>query len=486
MADAAWLHMDQATNPMVVNGLNLLAAPADPDLAADLLQERLVDRFPRFRQRIVDPLGRAPAFEDDPTFEIADHVHRLSLPAPGDRAAFQRMVGDLVTQPLDPGKPLWHAYLIEDYENGAAILWRIHHCIADGVALSRVMLSTTDGGEAAAGEVAAPAPGLGPLGEAAAGVRGVADAARGAGAAVLHEGMETLAHPGHLRRLLDSAIGDASVAAKLLSAPADSASSLRQPLTGTRAVAWSRPLSLEAVRESAHREGGTINDILVAALAATVGEVLASTGGLPEEIHAMVPFNLRPPDEPMPAELGNEFALILLALPLGELSPDERLQLIKGRMGEIKRSHEAPISYGVISAMGAAPQWVEDRVIGHFSERASLVVTNVPGPPVQLNFAGVPIRGVLVWAPCSGSLGLTVSIFSYAGLITVGFMADAALTADPESLALAYERQVVLYCGQDVFAHEPEQEDPEQEGSGSEEIAPDSRAGSRPPGERPR
>jgi WS/DGAT/MGAT family acyltransferase len=476
MADAAWLHMDRATNPMVVNGLNLLAGPADPDLAADVLQKRLVDRFPRFRQRIADPLGRTPAFEDDPTFDIADHLHRLSLPAPGDRAAFQRMVGDLVSQPLDPGKPLWHTYLIEDYEEGAAILWRIHHCIADGVALSRVMLSTTDGGEAAAGEVAPPAPGKGLLGEAAAAVRGVAGAARGAGAAVLHEGMETLAHPGHLAQLLDSALSDATTAAKLLSAPADSASSLRQPLTGTRTVAWSRPLSLEAVRESAHREGATINDILVAALAATVREVLAPDSGLPEEIHAMVPFNLRPPDEPMPAELGNEFALILLSLPLGDLSPDERLRLIKMRMGEIKNSHEAPIAYGVISAMGATPHWVEDRVISYFSDKASLVVTNVPGPPQQLNFAGVPIRGVLVWAPCSGSLGLTVSIFSYNGLITVGFMADTALIADPESLARAYERQVVAYCGQDVFAQEPWPEE-----SGSEEIARGTNAGTTPP-----
>jgi hypothetical protein len=145
-------------------------------------------------------------------------------------------------------------------------------------------------------------------------------------------------------------------------------------------------------------------------------------------------------------------------------------------MGEIKNSHEAPIAYGVISAMGATPHWVEDRVISYFSDKASLVVTNVPGPPQQLNFAGVPIRGVLVWAPCSGSLGLTVSIFSYNGLITVGFMADTALIADPESLARAYERQVVAYCGQDVFAQEPWPEE-----SGSEEIARGTNAGTTPP-----
>ncbi len=111
-------------------------------------------------------------------------------------------------------------------------------------------------------------------------------------------------------------------------------------------------------------------------------------------------------------------------------------------MRTIKDSHEAPIAYGLISAIGLTPPWVEDRLIGYFTDKASLVVTNVPGPREPLSFAGVPITGVLVWAPCSGSLGMTVSIFSYAGEVTVGFMADTALSVDPELLARAYEREL--------------------------------------------
>jgi diacylglycerol O-acyltransferase / wax synthase len=454
MADAAWLHMDRPTNPMVVNGLKLLAEAPDPDLVAELLRERLVNRFPRFRQRIVDPLGRTPAFEADPDFDIDDHLHRVVLPPPGDRAALQKMIGELVTPPLDPGKPLWHAYLIEGYEDGAALLWRIHHCIADGIALGRVMLATTDGGEDAAGEVAAPESSRSAIREVVDAPLQVAAAARGAGAAVLHEGMETLAHPGHLRGLLDSARRDATTAAKLISASTDSPSGLRRPLTGTRHVAWTRPISLAAVREEAHSQRATINDVLVASLAGAVRQALAPSGELPEEIRAMVPFNLRPPEQPIPAELGNEFALILLALPLEDLRPAERLRLVSRRMQEIKESHEAPISYGLITAIGSTPSWVEERLIRFFSDKASLVVTNVPGPRRKLSFAGVPIEGVLVWAPCSGSLGLTVSIFSYDDRITVGFMVDAALLADPDSLARAYEEQATLYCGRDAFKSE--------------------------------
>ena len=440
-ADAAWLHMDRPTNPMVVNSVVLLDEPPDPGAVAEVLERRLVAEFPRFRQRIVEPLGRAPAFEDDPGFDVADHLHRRALPAPGDRAALQALVGELVTPQLDPAKPLWRVYLIEGYEGGAALLWRIHHCIADGIALSRVMLSITEGG--GPGEPPAPPPpAKGVLRRLADVPLGALSAARGLGAAAVHEGMESLAHPDHLRELAGTALRDVSTAAELLAGPADAPSALRAPLAGARGVAWSDPFPLARIREAAHRRRVTINDLLIGALAGALHGLLAEHGDSPERIHAMIPFNLRPLDEPVPADLGNDFALILLELPVGELAPAERLREVSSRMDRIKSTHEAPIAYGILSAIGLTPPWVEGRLIDFFTEKASLVVTNVPGPRQQLSFAGAPIAGVLVWAPCSGSLGMTVSIFSYNGEVTVGFMTDTALIPDPTPLAAAYEAEL--------------------------------------------
>jgi WS/DGAT/MGAT family acyltransferase len=445
-ADAAWLHMDRSVNPMVVNALNLLGRAPDPERSKRLLERRLVEPFPRFRQRIVDPLGRTPAFEDDPTFDIDNHLHRRTLPAPGDRAALLDLVSDLVTPPLDPGKPLWHAYVIEGYEGRAAVLWRIHHCIADGIALARVLLATTDDGEVAIEFEQADDGERGLLGRLADIPRGAISALRGAGGAVVHEGLETAAHPAHVRQLAGTALQDVSTTAKLLGAPADASSDLRAPLSGRRRVAISSPLPLAQVKEAAARRRVTINDLLVTALAAGVREALEDGTGAPEEIRAMVPFNLRPLDQPVPAELGNDFALILLELPTGEMTPAERLREVNSRMGRIKDSHEGLISYGILSGIGMTPPWMEDRLIGFFSAKASLVVTNVPGPRRRLHFAGAPIEGIMVWAPCSGSLGLTVSLFSYAGEVTSGFMADTALI-DPEPLAHAYERELRALCG---------------------------------------
>ncbi len=445
-ADAAWLHMDRPTNPMVVNSLVVLGGMPEYDAVAELLEERLVQRFPRFRQRVVDPVGRRPAFEDDPAFELSDHLHRLALPEPGDRAALEALASDLINPPLDPNRPLWHAYLIEGHDGGAAVLWRIHHCIGDGIALSRVLLSVTDEADP---DPAPPSAGNGERSalRRLAGLPGEAiSATRKLGGAALHEGMETLAHPDHLRELAGAAARDASTAAKLLASPADAPSGLRAPLTGTRRVAWSAPFDLSAIKEASHRKRVTINDMLVTALAAALRETLDAPGH-PEEIHAMVPFNLRPLDEPVPAELGNDFALILLELPVGDVAPAERLREVNSRMEAIKHSREAPIAYGLVGAIGLTPPWIEDRLIGFFTDKASLVVTNVPGPRHRLGFAGVPVEGILVWAPCSGSLGMTVSIFSYAGEVTVGFMVDTALLADPEPLARAYERELARLCG---------------------------------------
>ena len=132
--------------------------------------------------------------------------------------------------------------------------------------------------------------------------------------------------------------------------------------------------------------------MLLAALAASLGSRLGEDGELPEEIHAMVPVNLRPPDRPVPAELGNDFALILLELPLAEMRPAERLRQVNSRMNSLKASHEAPISFGLLSAIGKTPPWVEGRLIEFFTEKASMVVTNVPGPSERLSFAGAPSR----------------------------------------------------------------------------------------------
>ena len=450
-ADAAWLHMDRPTNPMVVNSVIWFDESLDWQRAKQVFTRRIVDEFPRFRRRVGEPLGRPPRFEDDPEFDIDQHMHRLALPAPGDQAALQDLVSDLITPPLDPTRPLWHVYLIEGYGEGCAVLFRIHHCIADGIALARVMLSLTDTEADVDAGIAPPAAaqeagGKLPLGAVTRPASAALDAARQVTAAAVHEGLESLVHPRHAADLAATAVRDAGTLAKLLTAPSDTQTVLRSPLHGTRRVAWSTPFPLDRIRTAAHRSDSKINDLLVAAVTGALRTELERHGPVPDEVHIMVPFNLRPLDKPLPRDLGNDFALILLALPVGLEDRGARQSEVRKRMDAVKNSHEGPIAYGILSAIGMTPPQVEDVLIGFFTQKASAVVTNVPGPRETVYLAGTPVRGVLVWAPCSGSIGMTVSIFSYAGDVTVGFMVDTALLPDPQPLVRAFDAELRALC----------------------------------------
>jgi hypothetical protein len=131
---------------MVVNVVLWFDTPIDWTRVKEACRERLVERYPRFSQRVTKSRvpWRSVAWEDDPAFAFDQHFHRLGLPAPGGQAALLELVSDLMGTPLDHERPLWDMYLIEGYGPGCAIVSRVHHCIADGIALARVMLSVTD------------------------------------------------------------------------------------------------------------------------------------------------------------------------------------------------------------------------------------------------------------------------------------------------------------------------------------------------------
>lgn len=156
----------------------------------------------------------------------------------------------------------------------------------------------------------------------------------------------------------------------------------------------------------------------------------------------MVPFNLRPLDRPIPRELGNRFGLVFLPLPVGVSGSYRRLVEVHRRMDELKRSHDGAVSYALLGATGLTPEPVERRIIDLFIAKGTAVMTNVPGPTEPVYLAGTPVRTVLFWAPTSGHIGMSVSIFSYRGEVTVGLMVDASLIPDPDQIVVQLEREL--------------------------------------------
>jgi WS/DGAT/MGAT family acyltransferase len=433
--DTAWLHMGRRTNPMVINSVLWFDEPLDWDATREVFMERMVKRFPRFRQRVVEGrLGYPPSWQDDREFEPRLHFHRRALPAPGDQAVLQEVVSDLVTAPLDGQRPMWDVYLLEGFGAGCALMVRMHHAIADGIALARVLLSVTDAGGPPSDfeeEHRAPAP------------ASSGRTARHLAGAVASGGVKVLRDPSRLGAIGRAAVDDARALAKFLVPGADTPTRLRGELVAGHHVAWSKPVSLATVKRAARSLDATINDVIVAGVAGAVGAHLREHGEAADELHALVPVNLRPLDQPLPRELGNRFGLLLLSLPVGIADPLARVDAVTSSMKVIKHSHEGLIVYSLLGLIGRTPEWVERMLVDYFSAKGTMVLTNVPGPRSEVTLAGTPVAGVLVWAPCSGSVGMSVGVFSYAGKVSAGFLVDDAVVENPQRLADGFRDELL-------------------------------------------
>jgi WS/DGAT/MGAT family acyltransferase len=426
--DAAWLGMEDPTNLMMVTGVMALEGKVDLKRLRLTLDRRLKP-FGRFHQRVVRPRSRAslPHWEDDEGFDIGNHLSHVALPAPGGDDALREMVSELMSVPLDYTKPLWHMHVIDNYRSGSVVLTRVHHSIADGIALVRVMLSLTD-------ESAVAKPPKAAAKRPAAGFRMPLDWLPSAVGRGLARGQELVANP-------DKALGLARVGAhgayrlgRLVVLPPDPETVFKGKLGRRKRAAWSEPVPLDDFKAIGKAFGATVNDVLVAVATGALRRYMEKRGRPTSgvAIRASVPVNLRPLDQAH--QMGNAFGLVFLTLPIGIVDPVRRVRAIKKEMDELKGSPEALVAFGLLSLMGLAPVEVEQLGLRFFGSKATAVLTNVPGPRQPLYMAGRKIDRVMFWVPQSGHLGLGISILSYNGGVMLGIATDAGLVPDPERI----------------------------------------------------
>jgi len=425
-ADAAWFHNDGPANLAIVMGVVLTKKPLDFNRVRAIYSERLVT-FDRFRQRVVEtglPMA-TPHWQDMPHFDIDRHLHHIALAAPHDQAALVRLVNDLSSMPLDHSLPLWQAYVVDDVEGGSALITRCHHCMADGTAMQTVTQRLFD-----------PAPGAKPL--PAPRARG-ASVGSGAGKGLFAPAIDLLADAA--RDAIALADGAGMLAGELLRAD-DPPSPLKGEFAMGKRVAWSKPVAIRDIKVIGKRYDAKVNDVLVAAMTGALRTYLKRRGIDVNHttVRAMVPVDLRPPERI--GQLGNEFGLVLLDLAVTEARADRRLALTKARMDALKRSPEPLATKALLSLLGRGPKVLEDFSNDLFGRKASVVMTNVVGPPEVLYLAGVPIDRILPWAPHPGKqLGMAVSILSYRGMASLTVIGDARLVPDPETITGEFNRE---------------------------------------------
>jgi len=203
----------------------------------------------------------------------------------------------------------------------------------------------------------------------------------------------------------------------------------------SKRVAWAEPLDLREIKTVGKALGGSVNDVLLASVAGALRDYLVERGDpVPEnlEIRAFIPVNLRPLEKA--ARLGNFFGLVFLALPVGIANPLERVYEVRRRMNELKESYQPILALGLLGAVGMGPNLLQQPLLDLLSNKASAVMTNVPGPSEALYLGGARLSEMMFWVPQSGQIGMGVSILSYNNRVHFGLVADRKLVDDPVAI----------------------------------------------------
>ncbi len=443
--DTAWLRMESPTNLMMITGVWMLGGKLPLKKLKQVIASRFL-AYRRFRQKAVDD-GSAAFWQTDAGFDIDWHVRSTTLTGRRDKVALEAFVSKMASTALDHARPLWQFHVVENYDGGCAVITRIHHCYADGIALMQVVLSLTD---------AATKPRQRseltkvwkPHDQGSVFERLVQPARAGLGKALafggqaIKKGGELVRDPALVAAIAKESGEITRELAIALSLSDDPPTAFKGTLGGTKRCAWADPLPLEEVKTIGKTLGCTVNDVLLACASGALRNYLLSIGenvdGL--TIRATVPVNLRPLEHAK--KLGNHFGLVFLDLPIGEANPLRRLERVAASMRELKRSRQAVLTFGLLAAVGMAPVGVQRLALEFFSRKATAVATNVPGPQMPLYLGGCEVREMMFWVPQNGTVGMGLSILSYNGRVHFGIIVDSLLVPDPDPLAQRFAREV--------------------------------------------
>lgn len=430
--DSAWFRMDRPANPMVIAGVMILGGRVSLRRFQHVIEHGFL-AHERFRCRVAMDAD-TPFWEPDPYFDLGFHLKRAALPRRAGRKALFELVSDLMSTPLDRAHPLWQFHLVERYGKGSVIVARVHHCYADGIALVRVLLAMSDGnGDAAERARRADAEPESwfehlPMG------RALGETVK-VGSTLLGGALDVLLHPTHVADYARQGMDIAGELATLALMPMDSATALKGYPTGLKHAAWGSRIPLRDFQAVAGGTGCSINDVVLCCVAGALREYLRARGESVEdkEFRVLVPVNLRPPAET--TGMGNYFGLVAVLLPLGFDNPLERLYEVRRRMLALKGSKQAVVSLGVLGAVGMAPNAVQQSTLDLLASRASAVMTNLPGPTQPVRMAGAELKELIFWVPQSSTIGVGISVLSYAGAVQCGIVIDGNLANDPDDVA---------------------------------------------------
>jgi WS/DGAT/MGAT family acyltransferase len=435
--DASFFHFERDVQQMHIGSMLLFDGPAPRyDELCSVIDAKLA-QVPRYRQhvrRVPLELGR-PLWVDDTQFDVRHHVRRTSLRRPGTERQLRSLVARLMSEHLDLSRPLWEMWLVRNVGDGRwAVINKAHHAMIDGISGTDIMGALLD-------HVPQPTPAAVPdwLPRPEPSSAGLVTAAL----------IEALRGPVELagatahgllapRRLAAQTVGLAQAGAKVVHPE----NVLDGPIGPRRRWGWARADLADAKRVK-NELGGTVNDVVLAAVTGALRTFLLSRGETVEgrTIRSLVPVSTRHPDDH--GVPGNLVSAVFADLPVGVADPAARLSLITRQLAQLKHGGMAVGVDAMMAATGYLPLTLfalTARAVAHFPQRAfSTVTTNVPGPQVPLYLLGCRMTEMFPYIPLAIDLRITVGIMSYDGQLTFGVTGDHEAVPDLDVLCRGIE-----------------------------------------------
>ena len=437
--DASFLHLEDHNQPMHVGAVMIFEGEAP---AYDDFVEHVGDRLglvPRYRQRLATvPLGQGrPKWTDDDDFDLRFHVRSTAIPRPGTEEELKTLAARLFAANLNRERPLWEMWLIEGLEGGRfAVLSKTHHALVDGISgmdVLSVLFAPDDDSQAGVVDQWSPQPAPG-------------------GLQMLTEALvERVTSPRELirpvRALLrrprqaaekayEYAVGAGALAWAGLS-PAPRTPYNARLVGHNRRFTWVRG-SLADVKAIKGELGGTVNDVILTVVARTLRRHMEQRGedieGL--TIKAFVPVSMRTEEERGSETVGNRVGGIIVPLPIGCPQPQQCLRQISEAMGGLKKSGQPVGAQALTELTGfAPPNLINQAVRLPIPQRfVNMVVTNVPGPQIELDMGGRKLLDIFPLVPIANNMNLGIAIVSYNGTIDFGLVGDFEAMHDLDDL----------------------------------------------------
>jgi WS/DGAT/MGAT family acyltransferase len=427
------LASDVGPAPMNVGAVLILGAgPGFSGPATQRLLGARIRAVPRLRQRLrrAPPGCGRPFWADDPAFDIGWHLRELRCPSPGDERALLDLAAQVAGERLPRSRPLWAARLVTGLSDGTAgLVIVMHHVLADGIGGLAVLARLVDDlpgpppASTGPGRFPAPAPAARVLAADAWAdrLRRLAGAARTA--AALRRGLAELGGARPPRRVPRS--------------------SLNRP-TGSRRRLDVVSAGLSEVRDLGHAHGGTVNDVVLAAVAGALRALLASRGETLGLVTASVPVSARA--TAAGGQLGNQVGVMPVALPTGGDLP-ARI----ARTAAITRQHKTAARGSSAALLGPAFRLLAvTGVLRWTLNHQRLVqtfVTNLRGPDEPLTLGGAPVRAVIAVPQTTGNVTVSFGVLSYAGILRITVLTDPAQLPDAAVLMTALRAELARASG---------------------------------------